>query len=659
MREWIRAVGWSGDDLAHAVTPAGDGGLWVGGETGSTGEGTGDAWIFKVDPQGRIGPMAVLDGAGQDKLFGLQPLPGGGAVLCGAATGPESPFWYGWALAVDGDARPMWSRRFDRSESAWLYAILPMADGTFRACGQLIPADGTPDDAWVLSFDASGAVLWQKRFRGPRLDWFYAIAPAGDGGVVVAGATQSFGGPDYDAWLVRLDADGGVAWERTYGGDGQDAAYAIVRRPDGGWAVAGQTDSWGEGGGDLWLFAVDDDGLFQWGRTLGTKDWDTAYALAAAPDGRLLTGGQKGSAMAGKGDAWLAEWDDGGSLLARSVLGGSLPERLYGASVRPDGGWLAAGRTESAGAGRKDLLLISWPVGLMPAEPCPFQATGDWTPKPTPPVGQAVGSLILVEEADPRPWMEPLPPASAPADTILCGQIHAGPFRSLVPAAARTDGAYGTRWRTDLFLLLPSDGAAARVFFLRSGQDNPDPAVAAVAGGASELVRVPDVLGSLFSEESAFGALLIEADDPVEAWTVTYTEGEEGGTHGQSIPAFAEGACLGNGEAAVLAGLVRSPHYRTNLGFAGPGTAATEVGVEVFASDGAPLGTRSFTLPAAGHLQFNDFLLAFGERVEGAWAVVRPAGEGACLFAYASVADNRTGDPVYIPAARTATRPPD
>jgi hypothetical protein len=654
--EWVRVTGAAGDDLAHAVAAADDGGIWVAGESDSTETESINGVVMKIDAWGRVVAKQELFAAGQIKIFGLHALPGGGAVLCGAWTGPGSVFWSGWAMELSPRAQVWWSRIYSQTESAWLYGIVPMPDGTYRACGQIQPSDGSPADAWVMALDAGGGILWQNRLSGPMENWLYALAAVPGGGVAVAGGTQSFGSSDWDAWLVELDGEGKVVRENIYGGPGQEAVYGIGFLPGGDIVLSGQTDSWGSGGGDLWLVRTDAMGGFVWGRTLGTRDWETAFILAVDADGRILTGGQRGEITAGHGDGWLAEWDPDGNLLVQAVAGGDEPERLYGAAARPGGGWMAAGRTQSAGEGGKDLLLLSLPEGLVSRDACSFLSRPAGAPVETPPTATSVSSVATDSKAAASDWLRYLDGGTPWDDQVLCGGVHGGPFRSLVPAVARTAGSYGTEWRSDLFLRLPEDwgnsSVAARISFLRSGQDNPAPPSVQVTGFPGELVKVPDALAALYDEDEAYGALLVEADGPVEAWTDTYTRNGDGGSLGQGIPAFPEEACLKTGEAAVLPGLVRSPEFRSNVGFAGSGPAKTEIALEVHASDGTLLGTRTFDLPVSGHLQAGDFLAGFGDRLEGVWVVVRSGSAGACIFAYASVVDNRTGDPVFVPAVK-------
>jgi hypothetical protein len=111
-------------------------------------------------------------------------------------------------------------------------------------------------------------------YGGTNPDWTYALVQTSDGGYALAGETWSFGAGDSDFWLVKTDASGNIQWNQTYGGTNPDVAYALVQTSDGGYALAGGTGSFGTGG-DFWLVKTDANGYSQWSRTYGgtNSDW--------------------------------------------------------------------------------------------------------------------------------------------------------------------------------------------------------------------------------------------------------------------------------------------------------------------------------------------------------------------------------------------------
>jgi hypothetical protein len=143
-------------------------------------------------------------------------------------------------------------------------------------------------DIWVLKLDADGTIAWQKAYIGVGTEKAYAIQQTLDGGYVVAGDTYSFGdGFHADVWILKLNADGNVAWQRTYGASGEnETAHAIQQTADGGYIVACESNTgfphnW-------WILKIDDTGTVIWQRTYSATTWDAPYAVQQTIDGGIL-----------------------------------------------------------------------------------------------------------------------------------------------------------------------------------------------------------------------------------------------------------------------------------------------------------------------------------------------------------------------------------
>ena len=98
--------------------------------------------------------------------------------------------------------------------------------------------------------------FWSQTYGGTHHDVAWDVVETGDGGYALAGYTESFGAGGYDAWLVKTDSLGNMEWNKTYGGTHHDVAYGMVETGDGGYALAGETNSFGAGGEDVWLVKI-------------------------------------------------------------------------------------------------------------------------------------------------------------------------------------------------------------------------------------------------------------------------------------------------------------------------------------------------------------------------------------------------------------------
>jgi hypothetical protein len=186
-------------------------------------------------------------------------------------------------------------------------------------------ADGVTvvQDAWVLKLDVNGNVQWQKAYGGPGQDEATSIAKTKDGGYIVAGRTQFVYDGDYNAWVLKLDSNGGVIWQKTYSGVNEDVALAVAEAQDSGYIVAGRTESFGSGYVDVWIMKLDISGTVVWERTYGAQDWDQMGAMAMLDDG-LIIAGSTWSFGAGKADALILKLDLNGQINPCILAGTSM-----------------------------------------------------------------------------------------------------------------------------------------------------------------------------------------------------------------------------------------------------------------------------------------------------------------------------------------------
>lgn len=224
---------------------------------------------------------------------------------------------------------------------------------------------------------------------------------------------------------------------------------------------------------------------------------------------------------------------------------------------------------------------------------------------------------------------------------------------SYIPAGARARGDAGTFWLTDVAIAnLGASPASINVAYLRKRQPNTDPSNQSFTVAAGEQVMLEDVFNSMFGLDRANGALRVNAQNPnVKTTSRTYNAEGEAGTYGQFIPAITELTAVVSGRPGALPQLQENDSFRTNIGALNLTDETLDLEIHLFDGGGDLLGIREATLRPYEMDQYDKiFDDVDAGTVNNGYAVVRVTTEGGKVLAYASVVDNRSGDPVYVQA---------
>ena len=204
----------------------------------------------------------------------------------------------------------------------------------------------------------SGTVRpWTRSYGGEAADAAFAVAQTADGGYILAGRTDSFGPGESAAYLVKLNARGFTQWERTYGGDGADEAAGVKQTSDGGYIIVGTTDSFGPGRDSVYLIKTDAQGEIEWENTYGGRFDDRAFAVQETLDGGYVLAGVTGSFVASP-RMYVVKTDAGGNIEWHNHYGGSGDDRAWAIQQTSDGGFIMAGQTTSFGPGGRSMYLV-------------------------------------------------------------------------------------------------------------------------------------------------------------------------------------------------------------------------------------------------------------------------------------------------------------
>ena len=204
---------------------------------------------------------------------------------------------------------------------------------------------------------AEGDMEWNRTYGGAGAEAAFVVIQTADGGFAIAGWTDSYGAGDNDIWLVKTDVHGEMEWQQTYGGAGFETAWAVIQTADGGFALAGGTTSYGAGSEDFWLVKTDAQGEMEWQQTYGGAGFEAAWAMIQTADGGFALAGKTG-VEEGLNDIWLVKTDANGTMEWQQTYGGAGTEVTWAVIQTVDGGFALAGLTASYGAGGEDFWLV-------------------------------------------------------------------------------------------------------------------------------------------------------------------------------------------------------------------------------------------------------------------------------------------------------------
>jgi len=249
----------------------------------------------------------------------------------------------------------LWTKTYGGTDYDGGRSVQECASGEFIIAGATESYGAGLEDVYLIRTDAQGDTLWTKTYGGTNDDWGYSVQGCSSGGFIIAGSTTDSSGY-YDVYLIRTNANGDTLWTKTYGGTSTDEGYSVQEYSSGGFIVAGYTNSYGAGSGDVYLIRTNANGDTLWTKTYGGTSTDEGYSVQECSSGGFIIAGWTNSLGAGNYDVYLIRTDAQGDTLWTRTYGGADDDRSYSVQECKTGGFIIAGYTE--GAGYTDVYLI-------------------------------------------------------------------------------------------------------------------------------------------------------------------------------------------------------------------------------------------------------------------------------------------------------------
>ena len=267
-----------------------------------------------------------------------------------------------WLAKLSSSLDITWEKSLGGSVAEGIHDVLVLEDGGYLLGGTSNSLDGDLSwnngsiDWWLVRLDATGTIQWETNLGGTRHEVPGAMVQVGNE-FMIAGSTASTDGDvghklddgDRDLWMVRVNDNGQLLWEHTYGVSNRDeGGIALFHTDDDGFLVAA------EASGDIWMVQFDHDLNINWEKFLGGTAEDELITVQTTPEGGyivLATSSSNDGDVSGNyggSDLWVARLNDQADIVWERNLGGSDTDLAGDIQIVADGSYWVSGSTSSS-----------------------------------------------------------------------------------------------------------------------------------------------------------------------------------------------------------------------------------------------------------------------------------------------------------------------
>lgn len=340
-----RILGTSEADGASEIQQTSDGGFIIVGNTTPPNESYPSVYLIKTDVNGRVEWTSVYgDEDGPDTGADVEQTADGGYLVVGTTDNWGPAGTNVMLLKFNASGEYVWRKTYGSGNDDAGSAMVATQDGGYALVGQTVPTSGVGKTVFLVKVSANGTEQWQNTYGGSSGTDASDIIQLDDGSFLMTGYLTV--GNDFQVYVIKTNSSGGLIWEKNYGGGDLEYGYSIYELSDGNIIVSGYTASKGAGARDGYLIKMNSNGDLIWDKAYGYNRSDEFRSVVETAEGNLIAVGNSVQRVTDDEqftDAYMIKTDANGNENWSYLFGGDLNEGFSEIHRTNDGGYITVG----------------------------------------------------------------------------------------------------------------------------------------------------------------------------------------------------------------------------------------------------------------------------------------------------------------------------
>ncbi|MBU1077389.1 MAG: PEGA domain-containing protein, partial [Spirochaetes bacterium] len=341
-------------------------------------------WILELNTKGHVIMNKTLGGNNWNAGYSIKKTYDKGYIIAGVTETKKTGLKDIWIVKFNKTFKKLWEKKYGNLYWDSANSIIETSRTNYIVAGYTYRSDSGKSSAWILKLDRRGKKLWDRVYGGKNWDDAASVIETGNEEYVFTGYTRSKGLNNKDGWMVKIDNNGKILWDRTYGDLNDDEILSIASTDD-GFIAAGYSISPEAEVQDAWILKTDNDGNYRpakpeifskfdissykkpkedmkfyllWDKIYGSEKEEAILSICSTENDDFIAAGFTESKGKNMRDALIAGINKNGSLQWGRTYGGNSDDQINSIQIAPDGMIIATGYTRSKGQGKADVWVL-------------------------------------------------------------------------------------------------------------------------------------------------------------------------------------------------------------------------------------------------------------------------------------------------------------